>query len=145
MVGIDVEVLDGEDEEHRTLRVTARVADGESVPDPGSARVRALLYEDDVSGFDHVVRAVVLDDPLGISGSGEQAVFDTVVEPDPSWKEEDLKVVAWIQRGSDGEVLNTLLADWTIPTPTRQATWGSIKAGYAGDRGARGAATSASR
>ena len=135
-IELTVGVSDADEEGAATLSVSARIADGETVSDPGSLRVRALLYEDEVGGFNHVVRAVVLDLPLGISESGHLAVFDAHVAPDPSWKEEDLMVVAWVQRGADGEILNAILADWAVATSTLSRTWGSIKSGYFGPAGA---------
>lgn len=115
------------------LSVALEIAEGETIVNPEECAVRALVYEDMVSAgatFNHVVRVVPIELPLSISESGQTVTITEEIDLDPSWKQEDLFVVAWVQRDTNQSILNAAVRMITDPTPTQSATWGSLKAGF---------------
>ncbi|MEZ4655434.1 MAG: hypothetical protein R3E12_18040 [Candidatus Eisenbacteria bacterium] len=116
-------------------RVRASVADGEFIDEIGECRIRALLYENEVSAggtFQHVVRTVFLDQSLTVETSGEEQETNASVAIEESWKPADLFMVAWVERSSNKQILQAARVPVGDPTPVISTSWGRIKRSYGG-------------
>jgi len=134
-ISISMSATRGDPNDPPTLTVDLAVARGETIAEPHECTVRVVLYEDDVAtedygSFHHAARSLLLERELPIGESGTSAMLSEEVDLDPTWKEEDLQLIAWVQRDTNREVLNATSLDWTTATPVETTSWGAIKAAF---------------
>jgi hypothetical protein len=118
-----------------TVNVTVTLAPGETVPSPEQCRVRVALFEEgviqccDTEGgnvFPHVGRFLSEGVPLDLSVAGMQQLAEEIALG--SWEPANLRAVAFVQRVTDHDVLNSSPAVPVEPTSVDTLTWGRIKA-----------------
>jgi hypothetical protein len=122
--------------------VTVQVANGETIPDIASARIRCAIYENDIQLLDKawsfIGRAIVLDAPLTIDTSGElQIETATFGLDDPNapvgarpWgPASNFRAIAFVQRDDNREILNAAQAVINVVS-VEASSWGRIKAPY---------------
>jgi hypothetical protein len=85
--------------------VTASVPAGETVPAPDDVVIRAIVLEDPVGFAPRVSRLVLPATPLGISAGGESQAFAVDFALDAGWDAERLAGVIFAQRESDRSVV----------------------------------------
>jgi len=93
-----------------SLIIDAEVAAGDTIATPDSCRIRAALYEDNITlcceprtGFSlwqHIGRMMITEKPFTISNSGETQQVTQVFSLNPAWDVDNLHVVAWVQRNT---------------------------------------------
>jgi hypothetical protein len=92
------------------ITVDVEVAHGRTISNPADVRIRAAVYEDDITQcceprtgndhWDYIGRMMIFDEVLTISNSGEQQQIVRNFAIDPSWNEFKLHAVAFVQRNS---------------------------------------------
>jgi hypothetical protein len=119
-----------------SVRATVTQAPGETVPSPAECLVRVALFEEDVvhccdseggNVFPHVGRFLTDGVVLDLSAGGAQT-FAEEIPLDPAWSTANLRAVAFVQRGTDREVLNASPAAALEPSAVDTTSWGRIKA-----------------
>jgi hypothetical protein len=137
-IEIDAQVtLDGTGSMARVAIHVQEVA-GQMIPMPEECSVRAVLYEDDVmyccdphgeNIFDHVARQLHYGEPLDLDASRAQNVtLEWTL--DPGWVSSNLKAIAFVQRGVNGEILNAAEATIVDPDSVEPTSWGRVKSLY---------------
>ena len=117
------------------VTVNVRVADGESF-DPTGHVVRVILYEEDVTHccdvngndrFPHVGRAITLPQDLVLDAGAGRSLH--VLPVDAGWSLADLRMVAFVQAGETGSVVqaDAVAAPSSALEPTG---WAKVKAAY---------------
>lgn len=133
-ISVSVSTGPGEVPESVALTIDLEVALGETIEDPQDCTVRAFVYEDNVDTlygtFIRIARTMVVEQPLTVGESGQTASITETFELDSTWKPEDLSVVAWVQRESTMEILNSTSFKIADPTPVATTSWGAAKASF---------------
>lgn len=111
---------------------------GQMIPMPEECSIRAVLYEDDViyccgplgeMVWDHVARQLHYGQQLNLDPSRRQNVtLDW--DLDPSWIPSNLKAIAFVQRGINGEIFNAVDAQVLDPDSVEGTSWGRVKSLY---------------
>lgn len=118
------------------VEVTVTRAPGETVANPAECLVRVALFEEavihccDAEGgmvFPHVGRLLTDGVALDFGTAGSQVLTEDL-PLDPAWMTGNVKVVAFVQRTTDKEVLNTSPAVVLQPSAVESLSWGRIKA-----------------
>jgi hypothetical protein len=111
---------------------------GQMIPMPEECSVRAVLYENDVIYccdphgemiWDHVARQLHYGQQLDLDPSRQQSVI-LDLDLDPSWVSSNLKAIAFVQRGINGEILNAAEAQILEPDSVEDTSWGRVKSLY---------------
>ncbi len=98
----------------------------------GVWRLWNLVFEEEVDEYRFVVRAgnespVELD----ISSPGESSIYDWGFDLEPGWEEDDLIVVAFIEKDfGDYEIGQAVMTDLDFSPAVREVSWGEIKAQF---------------
>ena len=104
---------------------------------PGPLQLRAVIFEDDVlapgpaqSIFDHIVRAMVIDEPW--TGAPVTAFF-SLDDPgaDPPWgPAANFGAIAWVQNDASQLIPNATRAVVHDPVSVQASSWGAVKSLY---------------
>jgi len=76
-------------------------------------KVRIVVVEDNVHDHDNMARLMTADEPLTITEPGETHTFSRAFAVDPTWKQEDLSVIVFVQ--SDNGTKPVLQAALAVP------------------------------
>lgn len=98
----------------------------------GVWRLWNLVFEEEVDGYEFVVRAGN-ESPieLDISSPGQSAVYDWSFNLEPGWEEDDLIVVAFMEKDFDDyEIGRAVMMDLDFSPAVREVSWGEIKAAF---------------
>jgi hypothetical protein len=97
------------------VTIDVEVVDEPGIPDAAAWTIRAFVLEDGVPAccgadgsdrWDRVLRRALPEAPLLVSAPGESREIVHALPLDPAWDPDRLGLVAFVQRDSDGEVLN---------------------------------------
>ena len=79
--------------------------------DTTSSFVRIALMEDNVvvgsTTYRHILRDLLPDQPLTIALEGQEQIVNVPLVIDPAWNQENLLLLAWVQRDTDKYVFNS--------------------------------------
>jgi hypothetical protein len=98
--------------------VDVAVADGEIIEHPEECSVRFVIFEERVSccgseeiEWPFVVRAVLPPRPLTVNTPGPTQTIAYAIPTNPQWNVDFLRALAFVQRESDGSILNAVLGE----------------------------------
>jgi hypothetical protein len=107
---VDAEVNFNGDTFTGAITVDVEVAPGHTITNPTDVRIRAAVYEDDITQcceprtnndkWNYIGRMMIFDEVLTISNSGEQQQIARNFALSPSWDVSNLHAVAFVQRNS---------------------------------------------
>jgi hypothetical protein len=96
-----------------SVTVDVEVAPGETIAQPQNCSIRAALIENDIDSFPglephtgnriwhHVGRMMIFEVTLTATNSGETQQVVQSFAIDPAWNQDNLEVIAWVQRNTN--------------------------------------------